>query len=303
MSNLLEEGIVITASRRYVTVYDSKGKSCFGKRPSSMEDLVAGDVVNFSRMGDEVLIEEIVPRRNCLKRCYKAKEKLLAANLDSLFVVTSPGALFNTVFIDRIMTTAAVEKIPVQLIVNKIDLTDELTEIEPLLAYYESLKINIIRVSIKKEIGLNQIKKFLETDSLKTIAFAGVSGVGKSSLLNWLIPQRDAKIQEVSAKTGQGKQTTSQAIGYNYNMAGQDPLILIDLPGIQNFGVTHLTVEQVKLAFPEFLLADKCKFNNCIHINEPDCKIIENIASGKIAKSRYDSYTGMVEEINDYVPY
>lgn len=287
---------VIRTTRRAVTVADAAGRilSAFNS-PRSLE-IVVGDHVLCAGRGADVVIEKVLQRKNCLKRAVPEREKRLAANLDHLFIVAAVPPLFNMLLIDRISAAAEAEEIACSLLVNKSDLGVDPAS-KPFSEYFRT-GLEMCFISARKRSGFEELQKLLEEPSLERVAFAGQSGVGKSSILNVLIPGADAQVSEVSAKSGQGRQTTSSGFAYHFKRNSGRGLFLIDLPGIQNFGISHLTQAQVKWAFPEFRdAALECQFDDCMHLAEPGCRVKQLIEEGILSSSRYESYLDMLREL------
>lgn len=296
------QAVVIGSSRRFVHLLDADGKAIKAQSSSKALDITVGDAVLYAYRKDEAVVTEILPAKNYLARSYREETRKIAANLDQLFIVTAVGQLFNTFFLDRIMTVAACENIPFTLVVNKIDLGVDDTRL--LSEIYERIGVPVVYTSAKAGKNMDLLEQALADASFRIVALGGTSGVGKSTLLNQLIPGTERKTAEVSERTGQGRQTTSQAYGYMYQREGTSPLLVIDLPGIQSFGVHHLSKESVAESFPEIVeRMFECEFDNCSHIAEHDCAIKRALTLGQIAPQRYDSYVRMIAEIDEAKPY
>lgn len=303
--------VVLRSTRRDVILADAEGQVIRASNPPRVLDTVVGDHVQFERhplrehagrRQSDTLIKSILPRRNCLKRAVPGREKRLAANLDHLFVVAAVPPLFNTIFIDRIITAAEVEEIPVSIIINKTDLGCD-SSLSPY-SDYERAGFDLLFVSAREGTGMQELVQALSTSCWKQAAFAGISGVGKSSILNFLLPGAKARVMEVSRKTGQGKQTTSSGQAHEYRKTSGGNMLLIDLPGIQHYGLSHLTHEQLRWAFREFREpSTHCQFKDCSHRLEPGCMVKTYVESGQIGSSRYASYLDIVRELEAAKPY
>jgi ribosome biogenesis GTPase len=297
LSAFIPYATVLYASRRYVDIAFGANQTVRGKLGARDLEPCVGDKVSHRMDGGECIIESILPRKNCLLRSYEGKEKRLVANADHVLAVTAVGALFNTQSIDRILLVAKAESIPCALIVNKTDKQEDLEASRPLIAVYEQLGLEVILTSAKEDSGIERVTQLLSTPSIQIVPMIGVSGVGKSTLLNYFVPNAQAITREVSDRTGQGRQTTSQARAFQCRI-GTKEFFLVDLPGIQSFGINHLTEEQVRLFTPEFVqYMGECRFSNCAHLKEEECGVMRAVEQGKIPFSRYESYVGIVAEI------
>ncbi|PHQ56431.1 MAG: ribosome small subunit-dependent GTPase A [Lutibacter sp.] len=298
-------GIVTKSTGSWYTVYlengdkiDCRLKGKFRiKGIKSTNPVAVGDHVNFEyEAGKETgVINEIFDRKNYIIRKSVNLSKqthIIASNIDIAFLMvtidnppTSPG------FIDRFLATAEAYSIPVILLFNKIDIysDDELEKLAMLEDIYTEIGYKCITISATKRIDIESVKKLMQG---KTTMFSGHSGVGKSTLINILEPKLNLKTAELSKMHKQGLHTTTFAEMFELSFGG----FIIDTPGIKGFGVVDFEPEEITDYFPEFFkLKSKCKFNNCLHINEPKCAIKDAVENDEIAYSRYNSYLQMVE--------
>jgi ribosome biogenesis GTPase len=291
---------VSSVTRRYAEICDGSFNLTLAKVASRDLDICIGDHVECELQKGETMVIGLKPRQNIINRSYQGKTKDIVANTDHLYIVTAVGPLLNTIFLDRILALAHLRNISSSIILNKIDKEEELAGANEILECYRRINIPVIPISVKKEQGLESLRSEFLKDSHKTIALCGVSGAGKSSLINKFIPEATARIDAVSKRTGQGKQTTTQAIAYPFPSSAPR-MLLVDTPGLQNFGISHLSELEAKDSFVEF--GSNCRFQDCRHISEPGCLVQERIKSGEIAQSRYESYLGMIEEIKSVKHY
>lgn len=258
-----------------------------------------GDEVEFhlEDAGDETrgVISQILDRRNYIVRKSVNLSKqlhIIAANLDTVFLlVTINNPVTTTSFIDRFLVTAEAYDIPAVLVFNKVDTYDEEMSDEQLyLQYvYQQAGYRCLRVSAHTGEGIDQLKELMTG---KTSMFSGHSGVGKSTLVNKLEPGLDLKTKEISSLHQQGQHTTTFAEMFDLSFDAR----IIDTPGIRGFGLIDMEKEELGDYFPEFFaLKDQCKFNNCLHKDEPQCAVKEALEADKIAWSRYRSYLQLLE--------
>ncbi|MEZ4753566.1 MAG: ribosome small subunit-dependent GTPase A [Bdellovibrionota bacterium] len=239
--------IVITKTRRFADLYTTNREILRAKVLDKNLEVAVGQVVEYKVEDDYNFVTAVIEPKNKFERSYQKKTKVIAVNLDLLFVVTAIGPLFNHQFIDRVLATGAIESIPSILIVNKMDLDDEASKSQ--IEIYRKIGIEVIETSAKNNFGIDEIVGRLADAAIEIVALAGVSGVGKSTILNLLVPSAEQRTNEVSEKTGQGRQTTSQPLGHIYKCSDSREKILIDLPGIQNFGIENFTEKRSCLWF------------------------------------------------------
>lgn len=291
-----DTGLVLRVSRRNASVLVGHTDTRTMKVGNKIKNLTVGDHVTFFEDHGMFYISDVSDRKNILSRTYRKRSKEIAANVDLICIIAAMQPLFNTHFVDRCIMLATLEDIPCLLVVNKDDLGQAETEDE--LKTYRSLGCQIITTNTIHEGGLDPLRVRLEQTDLEVVVLLGVSGVGKSSIFNQLVPHAEQQVGEVSVKTGQGTQTTSQSVGYLYASNPSNHLLLVDLPGIQHFGVSDVDKSQVRLGFDEFVEASThCEYSDCYHLAEPHCGVKSALEAGTISLSRYQSYLSILEEI------
>lgn len=286
-------GIVLAIARRRAKVLHA-GKIIETIIERKFAKLIPGDHVRL----ENKKIVSVDKRKNQLMRSYNQRSKEIVANLDHLLLVTAPPPLFNLNVIDRTIALASVEEIPFSIILNKVDLEHQ--AILDTIQYYKSMGIKVLRAEAKNKGGCIEIFDFLENSSAKAIALSGISGVGKSSIVSQIFGDIDLRTNEVSEKTGQGRQTTSNVHGYDY----QGSKVIYDVPGVQNFGLSHLEYENLRFYFSDFIShAKNCEYRSCLHLQEPNCGIKAAISSGALLSSRHENYQQIMSEIDFAKPY
>lgn len=273
--------------------YDCRIKGKFRTKGIKTTNPVAvGDWVHFDIEPDleSAVIRELEPRRNYIIRKsvnLSKQTQIIGANLDqALLVVTLASPPTSLGFIDRFLVTTEAYGIPAVLIFNKLDLfSNEGLEI---LAEYKAIyeRIGYLCYEVSALTGKNiDVVKGLLRDKITLVS--GHSGVGKSTLINAIVPEYGLKTGEISDWSDKGKHTTTFAEMFDLPFGGK----LIDTPGIRELGIVDIEKQELSHFFPEMrVLMNQCRFNNCRHINEPGCVIMEAVEDGKIEPSRYDSY-------------
>ncbi len=296
MTDYLCLATVSQVSRRKAIVRTAQGKIYSVPVLAKHTELCVGDVVNLDGEDTDPLIVSINARTNLLRRSYFNKTKSLAANVDRVVVVSAVGALFNTHFIDRALVAAASEGIAVVLVLNKIDLAtpEDLRNVER----YSKIGVEVHCISVREGQGITAFWTAISKPEIQSVVLCGLSGVGKSSLLNAFVPSAYQRTGDVSERTGQGRQTTSQAIGFWVAREGLPDMLLIDTPGLQNFGLMHLGAQDLIHYFPEIWECGlQCGFRDCQHIKEQSCAVKDAVNLGTVSSSRYESYLHICEEI------
>ncbi len=266
--------------------------------------VAVGDHVIIAHAADDAdYIVAVEPRRNYIIRRASNLSKeshILATNLDTAYLVASlRDPLTPTTFIDRFLATAEAYDIPGAIILNKSDIWDEDDrELAQGIKYlYESIKYPVYMVSAKTGEGLGALKEKLKE---KVSLFAGNSGVGKSSLINAIVPGANLKTGKISDLHHTGMHTTTFSEMISLPEGGE----IIDIPGIRGFGTIDFDAKEVSHYFPEiFAYGKECRYSDCKHINEPGCAVIPAVLDHRISESRYASYLSILEEINDPTKY
>ena len=259
--------------------------------------IAVGDEVDFEIDKDDVaVITKIHERKNYIIRKsvnLSKKTHIIASNIDVAFlVVTMANPKTSFGFIDRFLITAEAYHIPVVILFNKIDAytEDELDDLALYKHIYNSIGYESLDISAETGLNLDLVKERLKD---KTSLVSGHSGVGKSTLINALHPDLNLKTHQVSDFNSKGQHTTTFAQMFEWPFGG----FIIDTPGIKEFGLVHLEKSELQNYFPEiFELRSECKFDNCIHVNEPKCAVRDAVDAMEIAPSRYDNYVTFLEE-------
>ncbi|MCP5276797.1 MAG: ribosome small subunit-dependent GTPase A [Thiobacillus sp.] len=253
--------------------------------------VACGDRVRFSltHPGSGV-IEEIEPRDNLLYRSDEFRSKLIAANVGQALVVVAAVPLFREELLIRCLVACESADIPAHIVLNKTDLP-ETAALADFLKAYEALGYKVVPVSALGDISS------LEADLKdKTSVLVGASGMGKSSLLNRLVPGADATVGEISQALDAGRHTTTHARLYLLSGGNAASGALIDSPGMQEFGLKHLNQQELMAAFPEIRRRlGQCRFHNCRHLKEPGCAVLAAAAAGDILASRLKAYHSLLK--------
>lgn len=263
-----------------------------------------GDMVEISAPGPDgvAFINEIVPRTNYIIRRSSNLSKeahIIASNVDlAALVVTLAHPVTATTFIDRFLATAEAYDVPAALIINKVDLLVGEEDAEYLDAFcylYRSIGYKVLAVSARTGQGLEELREYLHG---KITLLSGNSGVGKSTLINALIPGLELRTGKISEAHDTGMHTTT--FSELFELPGEGAGSIIDTPGVRGFGTVDFDKQNVAHYFPElFKESAECRFNNCTHTNEPGCAVMEAVNDQRIAQSRYNSYLSILEELKE----
>jgi ribosome biogenesis GTPase len=288
-------GTIIAAhGRHYLADIDGRKLQCVTRGKKT--NVAVGDIVNLKMTsGDQAVIESIAERKTLLYRSDQYKSKLLAANLTRLFIVVATEPGFADDLISRSLVAAEAAGIEAHLILNKTDVAALLPKARERLNTYTSLGYPCHEVSARgnPEHAVATLMPLLEGQSS---IFIGQSGMGKSSLINLLVPDADIAVREISAALDTGKHTTTFTRLYRLPGLG-DGSAIIDSPGFQEFGLYHLSEGMLERAFRDFApYLGGCKFYNCRHLIEPQCAILAALEEGKIARFRHTLYGQLLHE-------
>lgn len=269
---------------------------------TSTNPIAVGDVVDFETENETegtVTINKIRNRKNYVARQSpraKHQHHIVAANLDqSLLLATLKEPRTSQGFIDRFLVACEMYHVPATVVFNKTDLykEKEWEQYQRLKEMYQTIGYQVFAVSIKEGRGIDEVNELLKE---KATLLSGHSGVGKSTFINAVMPGTKLRTQDVSGWSGKGLHTTTFAEMYDFPAGGR----IIDTPGMREFGLVDVEREELSGYFPEMRRRlNDCQFNNCQHINEPDCAIKEAVIDGEIDEDRYVSYVNMLESLKD----
>lgn len=285
----LEDGTAVNCKMR--GVLRLKGMRC--TNPVAVGDIVLVE----DKGGDAPVVGDIEPRKNYIIRRASNLSKefqIIAANLDqAVLVATIVHPETSTTFIDRFLATAEAYQVPAVLAFNKVDLliTKESREyLDELMGLYESIGYPVVAMSAAKGDGADKLRELL---SGKMSLLSGNSGVGKSTIINLLVPDAHVRVGDVSQSHHKGMHTTTFSELLDLPGGGS----IIDTPGVKAFGTIDFEKAQVAHYFPEiFRISDDCRFNNCTHTHEPGCAVLDAVERGDIAATRFASYLSILDE-------
>ncbi len=291
----MPQGLVVASyGKRYeVELADQSRISCVTR--GKKNDLACGDQV-IIKLTDtaEGVVESSLARTSLLYRSNAIKSKILASNVTQIVIVLATQPSFYEALLNRCLIAAEAANIVPLIVLNKCDLTD-VDHAKSKLQLYADLGYQVLHLSAKQNIQV--IQQHLANHQSVLV---GQSGMGKSTIINALLPNVNVRTQEISTVLDSGKHTTTATHLYHLNgPAFTEPSSLIDSPGLQEFGLNHLSNEQIEIAFKEFRpYLGKCRFNNCKHTHEPDCAVLNAVNAGKISTRRLDFYRQLSQELS-----
>ncbi len=304
------KGVIYKSTGSWYVIKSEKGDLFNGRMKgkfkidgiTSTNPVAVGDIVEIDESEIEeglVMITGICDRRNYITRQSphnKYQHHIIAANIDqSILLATLKAPKTSRGFIDRFLVTAEAYHIPSILVFNKIDIyrKKEQIRLEDFTKDYESIGYKVLHISLLEDKGVEVLINELAN---KITLIAGHSGVGKSSLLNRLLPGAAIKTQDVSDWSGKGLHTTTFAEMYDLPVGGK----VIDTPGLREFALADMKKEELSHYFPEMRkLINQCKFNNCLHLQEPGCAVTAAVNSGEIPVERYTSFLTMMDSVQE----
>jgi len=290
--NTTEVGTIIAAhGRHYLAQVGEEKLQCVTRGKKS--DVAVGDRVNLKRTSaNQAVIESIAERKTLLYRSDQYKSKLLAANVTQLFIVVATEPGFTDDLISRALVAAESAGVDAHIILNKTDIEAALPRTRQRLEVYRKLGYPVLEVSAQAHPDAT-CDTFMPLLQGQTTILIGQSGMGKSSIINLIVPDADIAVREISAALDTGKHTTT--FTRLYVMA--DDTAIIDSPGFQEFGLYQLSEGMLERAFREFApYLGKCRFYNCHHLTEPDCAVLAAVKTGDIAAMRHQLYVQLLHE-------
>ncbi|WP_435628544.1 ribosome small subunit-dependent GTPase A [Candidatus Ferrigenium straubiae] len=282
-------GRVVAAFGRQYLVHLDDGSEMLCLTRGKKSEVVCGDIVEIKLTGEasaesgaQGVIERIAPRRSLLHRSDAFREKLIAANVTQIIVVVAAEPSFSDELLARCLVAAHDQKLDTLIVLNKCDLAGAAAAARERLAPYGAIGYRVLELSAKLDVSA--LRPFLQGH---TSVLVGQSGMGKSTLINALLPEAQAATREISSALDSGKHTTTHARLYRLDESSS----LIDCPGVQAFGLHHLSFGGIEQGFVEFAqYLGQCRFHDCRHTHEPSCALREAAAAGKIDARRLELF-------------
>lgn len=289
MSALLQGQVIAAFGRQYlIQLHDGSNVPCLTRGKKS--EAACGDLVEISHSGISSshstqtpgVIEHVTPRSSLLYRSDAYREKLIAANVTQVVVVVAAEPIFSDELLSRCLVAAYNQKLEALIVLNKCDLKEAASVARQRLAPYLAIGYRVVELSALEDVSL--LRPLLNGH---TSVLVGQSGMGKSTLINALVPAAQATTREISTALDSGKHTTTHARLYRLDSNSA----LIDCPGVQAFGLHHLSLGEIEQGFIEFApYLGKCRFHNCQHLHEPDCALRKAAANGTIDPRRLELF-------------
>ena len=290
----LDTGLVVGAHGRHLVIETPEGRRLIAHPRGKKNSAVVGDRVRWQVAGDEAVIEALEPRRNLLMRQDEWRSKSFAANIDRLLVVLAGEPMFGEGQLTRALIAAEDAGIAAALLLNKTDLPAA-AEARERLAAYRAMGIPVIEASLAREpdAARTALAPLLEGRSTLVL---GASGMGKSTLINLMVPRAQAQVGEISQALAAGRHTTTTTTWYWLDDARTSALL--DSPGFQEFGLMHIAPQRLAELMPDLRAhLGQCRFYNCTHRHEPGCEVRAAAQRGEISPNRMRLYEGLWDEL------
>lgn len=293
---------IASSGKRGVTLLFPNGETAKARVSSNIfrkfKNPVCGDIARVANKQGVWYVEEILDRNGCLERTSPTgRRQVLAANIDLVVVVASIASPpLRRGFIDRALASANWNHLKAGLVLNKIDLAGSKGAADPDLlekVYGRQAGYTVLKTSAVSGLGMEEFKQLIAG---KTVALAGISATGKTSLVQAIHPELNLRIGAVNAKTTKGKHTTVSARLIPLG----NSTFLMDTPGLRAFSVDHIPRDELKYCFAEFDNVGPCKFRDCLHETEPECAVLKAVKDGLIDRERHQSYIKLLHEENTY---
>jgi len=290
-----EPGLVVGAHGRHVVVETPDGTRVLCHPRGKKSELVVGDRVRWQITGDDGVVDGFEPRRNLLMRQDDWRTKSFAANLDQLLMLVAGEPVFSEAQLARALVAAQDAGIPALIGLNKTDLPVVVAARERL-APYRAMGVEVIEMALKADPAAAR-ERLLPRLAGRTTLVLGASGMGKSTLINLLVPAAAAQVGEISRALAAGRHTTTTSTWYWLDEGRRGALI--DTPGFQEFGLRHIAPERLAALMPDFAAAlGHCRFHNCSHRHEPGCGVRAAVERGDISASRQRIYEMLYDELS-----
>ena len=292
---ILDVGLVVASHGRHVVVETPEGERVHCHPRGKKSELVVGDRVRWQPTGDGGVIEHLEPRRNLMYRQDEWKTKSFAANIDLLLVLVAGEPVFSESQLTRALIAARAEGIQTLIGLNKTDLPSAAAARERLVPYL-AMDAEVMEIALKADRTGSKERLLTRLAGSVTLVL-GASGMGKSTLINLLVPQAAAQVGEISQALQAGRHTTTTTTWYWLDAERQGALI--DSPGFQEFGLRQVLPEQLAALMPDYAAAmGECRFHNCSHRHEPGCGVRAAIERGQISPSRQRIYESLYDELS-----